>query len=620
MTFTALSNGFCTFVNKRWTEYTRLSVEETSGAGWQRAIHPEDLVRHSEKWRISVGSGQVFEDEARFRRAADGEYRWFLVRGVPLRDQHANIVRWYGTLTDIEDRKRAEEALGGLSRDLQESEAKLEEAQRITHVGYWEWDLTTNSVTWSDETYRIYGLRPQECPMDLATVREKIHPEDWEVVSRALEEALRGGARYTVESRVFRPTGEVRIVLSQGDVKRDTSGQPIQMFGTVQDITERKHAEEAVRSSEAYLIEAQSLTHTGSCAIDGTSRETVYWSDEMFRLFGFDPQQGLPMFDQWLQRIHPEDRDKVVLASERTFLTKVNCDVEFRIMKPDGTVKHIHGIGHPVLSATGELVQVLGTMVDVTERKRAEEARDRLRQLEAELAHINRVSTLGEMAASLAHEIKQPIAAAINSANSCIEWLAHEPPNLDRARASAARIDKYGNRAAEIIDGIRSFYKKSPPQHELVDVNGIIQEMLTLLKCEADRCSVAMRTELAADLPKIMVDRVQLQQVFMNLMLNGIEAMEDSGGELMVKSQLQDGQLQFSVSDTGVGLPAEKMDQIFSAFFTTKPQGSGMGLAISRSIVESHGGQLWASANSGRGATFHFALPIQVTESSPVGA
>jgi PAS domain S-box-containing protein len=253
-------------------------------------------------------------------------------------------------------------------------------------------------------------------------------------------------------------------------------------------------------------------------------------------------------------------------------------------------------------------------VLDLSEQKRAEQERERLRQLEAELAHINRVSTLGEMAASLAHEIKQPIAAAITSANSCVEWLAHEPPNLDRARAAAAKIDKYGNRAAEIIDRIRSFYRKSPPRRELVDVNGTIQEMLTLLKGEATRSAVAMRTELAADLPKIMVDLVQLQQVFMNLMLNAIEAMKDSGGDLTVKSQLREGQLQFSVSDMGVGLPAEKMEQIFSAFFTTKPQGSGMGLTISRSIVESHGGRLWATANDGRGATFHLTLPTRMAE------
>jgi C4-dicarboxylate-specific signal transduction histidine kinase len=293
----------------------------------------------------------------------------------------------------------------------------------------------------------------------------------------------------------------------------------------------------------------------------------------------------------------------------------VGYDVEYRIRRSDGAVRFMRGIGHH--NPSQEIGEYVGITMDITERKRAEEERERLRQLEADLAHIDRVSTLGEIAASLAHEIKQPIAAAITSANSCMEWLAHEPPNLDRARAAAARIDKYGNRAADIIDHIRSFYRKSPPHRELVDVNGIIQEMLTLLKGEANRYSVAMRTELAAELPEIMVDRVQLQQVFMNLMLNGIEAMEGSGGELTMKSQLQDGQLQFSVSDTGVGLPTEKMEQIFSAFYTTKPQGSGMGLAISRSIVESHGGRLWATANGRQGATFHFTLATETAETSP---
>ena len=218
------------------------------------------------------------------------------------------------------------------------------------------------------------------------------------------------------------------------------------------------------------------------------------------------------------------------------------------------------------------------------------------------------------MAASLAHEIKRPIAAAITSAHTCTEWLAHQPPNLDRARAAAARIDKYGNRAAEIIDRIRSLYKKSPPQRELVDVNGIVEEMLSLLKGEVTRYSIAVRMDLCPELPNVMADHVQLRQVSMNLILNAIEVMKDSGGELTVKSQLHDGRLQFSISDTGVGLPMEKMDQIFSAFFTTKPQGSGMGLAISRSIVESHGGRLWAAANEGRGASFHFTLPVQATE------
>src|SRR5260370_6622240 len=240
--WSTLPDGSNTYVNKRFVEYSGSSAEQTAGSGWQTLIHPDDLERHVGKWMEAVATGKPNESEVRSRRS-DGQDRWQLDRGVPLRDEDGNIVKWYGVTTDIEDRKRAEEALGVLSRDLQESKAKLEEAQRITHVGYWEWDILTNRVNWSDETYRIYGLRPQERPMDLATVREKIHPDDWGGVFRALEEALSGGARYNVECRVFRPTGGVRIIDSKGDVKRDTSGRPTLMFGTVQDITDRNCAE-----------------------------------------------------------------------------------------------------------------------------------------------------------------------------------------------------------------------------------------------------------------------------------------------------------------------------------------------------------------------------------------
>jgi PAS domain S-box-containing protein len=544
----------------------------------------------------------------------DGKLRYIRCVGIPVVEGEV-LKGFLGTAMDITEQEL-------LTQESERRQAYLAEAQRLTHTGSWAWNVRTDEFFWSEEIFRVYEVDPVKAKPAWSLILDRVHPDDRAglLQRKEMESTQTEWAESEADFRILVPDGKIKHLHSIAHPVMDASGQVIEVIGTVMDVTERKRVEDSLRRSESHLAEAQRLTHTGSWAWRVPDWSAVEVSEEFYRIFGFDPAGGAPTREEYLERVHPEDRLKWTGITERAIVERADYDHEFRILLPNGMVKWIHTVGHPVVSNAGDLEQFVGSSTDITERKSAEQEREKLRQLEADLAHTNRVSTLGEMAASLAHEIKQPIAAAITSANSCIEWLAHEPPNLDRARTAAARIDKYGNRAAEIIDRIRSFYKKSPPQRELVDVNGIIHEMLTLLNGEACRLSVAMRTDLAAGLPKIMVDRVQLQQVFMNLMLNAIEAMEDSGGELTVKSQLQDGQLQFSVSDTGVGLPTEKMDQIFSAFFTTKPQGSGMGLAISRSIVESHGGQLWASANSGGGATFHFTLPIQVTESSPLVA
>jgi PAS domain S-box-containing protein len=407
-------------------------------------------------------------------------------------------------------------------------------------------------------------------------------------------------------TQVRRARNELEVRIAERTAELTRANEDLKL-----EIAERKRAEEKLRQSETYLADAQRLTHTGSW-VRGPGRDALHLSEEWYRLYGFDPEEGLPAWEKRLERIHPEDRARWQGALDRAIVEKSNYDVEFRILLPDGTVKHIHTVGHPVLNASGDLVQFVGSSTDITERKQAEEA---LRQAQADLAHVTRVTTMGELTASLAHEIRQPIAAAVTNANTCLRWLNRDHPDLEEARQAASRIVKDATRASEIISRIRMLFKKGALQQELVDMNEVIREMVVLLHGEANRYSMSLRTDLVADLPQVMADRVQLQQVLMNLMLNGIDAMKEmsGGGELTIKSlQGEDGQLLISVSDTGVGLPSQQADQIFNAFFTTKPQGTGMGLSISRSIVESHGGLLWAAANSPRGASFYFTLPTKV--------
>jgi PAS domain S-box-containing protein len=378
------------------------------------------------------------------------------------------------------------------------------------------------------------------------------------------------------------------------------------------EVVQRKRAEGALRRSEAYLAEAQRLSHAGSWAFN--SAGTIYWSEENFRMWGFDPQQDPPHRDVVLQRLHPEDRDRVLDAVQKAVRERTDYVVEFRIVLPDGDVRHIHGLGHPVFDANGELVEVVGTQVDVTDRKRAEHERETLHQLQADLARLNRVTTMGELTASLAHEIRQPIAAAMTDAKTCLRWLGRANPDVEEGREAASRMVTDVMRAAEIITSISVLVKKGAVPRERVDVNELIREMIGMLRSEARRHSIFIRAELDPDLPQVIAERVQLQQVFMNLMLNGIDAMKDMSGahELTVSSAVDNGQLVMSVSDTGAGLLPEHVDQIFNAFFTTKDHGIGMGLPISRSIVESHGGRLWVTANGERGATFQFSLPAGV--------
>jgi PAS domain S-box-containing protein len=500
---------------------------------------------------------------------------------------------------------------------LQRSEAYLAEAQSLTHTGSWVLNLRTGARFWSQETFRIFDYDPEKVTPSWDSAIERVHPEDRAMIERRaqIEYAQNRWENFQTDFRIMLPDGTIKHLHSIARPTMDESGDITEVIGTIMDVTEAKRAEEMLRRSEESLLEAQRLSHMGSWTYDVSSQKVTH-SPEGDQIYGVQPNEDNSAPEFFFSRIHPADRERMRELFARCLIEKSDIQSDYAIVLPDGAIKHIHVLGHPILNESGDLVEFVGTIMDVTERRRAEEERERLRQLEAELAHMNRVTMLGELASSLAHELNQPIAAAITSANACLRWLAHNPPDLERARAAATRIENDGSRAAEIIQRLRAFYKTgAPPQRELVDLNQVAREMLALLSNEADRHSIWLRTELALQLPQIMADRVQLQQVLMNLLLNGIEAMTDGAGELTIRSQCtEDGRLLISVSDTGVGLPSEKLERLFSAFYTTKPQGTGMGLAISRSIIEAHGGRLWATANAERGATFHFTLPAELLQ------
>jgi len=530
----------------------------------------------------------------------------------------------------VDDHRRAEEAIrvseqqlrkardeletkvAERTAELQRSEAYLAEAQRLSHTGSLGWDVSSGKLYWSEETFRIFECDPADEPT-VEFVLQRTHPDDRTWVRQTVDRAVRERKDLDFEHRLLMPDGSIKYVKVVSLAWKEDGSGSLQFVGAITDITERKHAEEVLRRGEAYLSEAQRLSHTGSWAAIPATGEHTYFSEEAFRILGFDPAGRPPRFEELQRRFHPDDRARTTERFETAVREKVDFDVGYRIVHPGGEIREIQSIGHPVFGPSGDVVEFVGTVMDVTERRRAEEERQAL-------AHANRITTMGQLTASIAHEVNQPIAAVVTNAQAALRWLNMQPPDPVEVRQALDRIVSNGRRAGDVIGRIRALVTKAPPRKDKLDINDTIREVIALTRSELHRTGTLLQTQLADGLPLVPGDRIELQQVMLNLILNAVEAMSgsDEGSRELLISTADDGAngVRIAVRDWGPGLKPEALDRLFDAFYTTKPGGMGMGLSICRSIIEAHGGRVWATTNVPKGAVLLFTLPPEAAISS----
>ncbi len=634
MVWSGLPDGTFDFVNEPWLRYLGCSWEELSArGGLVSVVHPDDVEESVARWEATRAAGRHTDHELRMR-GADGQYRWFLTRALPLRDDLGNIIKWYGTATDIEDRKRAEMLLGGEKRLLEmiargDSRALILDAL-CRHVEELASGCLSSILLLDPNTNRLrHGAAPS-LPAEYSEAIDGLvigpsvgscgtaaYRGEPVIVSDIATDPLWADYRELALAHELRACWSTPILSSAGKVlgtfaiyyrePHSLNPQDSNVIGQITHLAsialERAQAAQALQQQANLLEQAHDAIMVWE--FPGT---IVYWNRGAEQLYGFAREEAIGRLGhELLHTEHPMATPEFEAALERDG----EWTGELTHTTRDGR-KIIVETRHVMMRETDGRRLVLETNRDITDRKRAAEA---LRQAEADLAHVSRVTMLGELTASLAHEVNQPITAAVTNANTCVRWLAGDAPNIQEARDAAIRSAKDGTRAADIISRIRLLFEKGTLERELVDLNEVIREIIILLRSETTRYSISVRTELGSALPELIGDHVQLQQVFMNLVLNGIDAMKDVDDkrELFIKSERwEDEQVLVSVRDTGIGLPPQQADQIFDAFFTTKLHGTGMGLSISRSIVESHGGRLWADDNSPPGVTFHIALPTRV--------
>jgi PAS domain S-box-containing protein len=589
--------GEVDYVNRQVREYFGLTLEELKR--WGDVTHPDDLPRVVDLFTRSITSGEPFEFEVRARRF-DGVYRWFQSRGYPLRDSNGQIARWYNLLIDIDERKRTEQ-------ELRRSEAFLAQAQKLTQTGSLWWKTSTGEIVWSEESYRLMEY-PRTVTPTVELILNRVHPDDRALVRDVIDRSARDGTNMDFEHRLLMPDGSIKhvqVVVQSVWLEQD---QP-EFVGALTDITQRKRADEELRRAYDHLSEAQRLSQTGSFTSD-LERDEHYWSDEFYRICDFEPG-SLVTIQRLGDIVHPEDVALYQGAIGRA-MAGIDPDFYFRIVTRRGVVKHLRGFAHRI----ADRPVFVGAVQDVTASKVALE---QLNRAGAELAHVSRVTTLSALTASIAHEVNQPLAGILTNAGTCLRMLDHVPPDIDGARETARRTIRDGNRASDVIGKLRALFSKREFTLEPLDINEATREVIALSSNDLQRHRIILRSELARDLPIVSGDRIQLEQVILNMLRNASDAMvdvHDRPRQLLIKTEREAGdRVRVTVRDVGVGLPPQALDSLFDAFHTTKSGGMGIGLFVSRSIVERHEGRMWAEPNEGPGASFSFSIPLH-----PAGA
>ena len=598
LAWSARPDGSAEFFSQYYLDYIGFSADQAHGLGWTAAVHPDDLPDLVATWQRITAAGGAGEAEARLRKH-DGEYRWFLFRANPLHDARGAVVKWYGVNTDIEGRKRAEDA-------LRESERQFRLLVETIPALVWRGTADGDLDYLNQRAVAYLGHTAQG--LSGGRWLDVIHPDHRDAAIRRWMHSVATGASYDDVYQLRRADGEFRWTQSVGEPFRDAEGRITQWYGIIVDIDDRKRAEQDLHRSETFLAQAQRLTLTGSLWWDVATGEVV-WSDETFRVMAVATTTK-PSVEHWLSRVHPDDVSTVREMIERAAADGVNADSQHRLLMPDGAVKHVHVVLQQI-GREPRRHQFVGAVTDVTARRRSEMALDEAR---AELAHVARLATLSTLTASITHEVSQPLSGIITNAATCLRMLDAKPPDLDGARQTARRTIRDGNRAAEVIAGLRALFTRKDSVIESVDLNAATREVMALATDELQRSRILLRSELAADLPAVLGDRTQLQQVVLNLLRNAADAMgavHDRPRQLLITTLRRPKDVLLSVRDAGPGFDPLMRDHLFEAFYTTKPEGMGIGLSVSRSIIEGHHGRLWADLNDGPGATFSFSIPAQ---------